>query len=206
MHQLRKTATGIALLSIAFAGLPNEASAQRLERGAILVATPSLGDTSFVESVVLVLDHSDENGSIGLIINRPTNLTPSQVFPDTGTNTYDGTVFYGGPVTPTRAFLLLRQPSDADPEERLVPILDGVYLSGGFESLAALDAASQTSSRVRIYAGHARWGPGQLDAELAAGAWTLARSNAGLVFRETPLGLWQELQASTTRQEIVRAD
>ena len=181
----------------------SDALAQRLERGAILVASPSLSDTSFFETVVLVLDHSDEDGSVGVIINRPTSLAPLQVFADSGISDYTGTVFYGGPVTPTRALLLFREPAAGD--EGLVPIFDGVYLSGRFEPLAAMDATGRSQSRTRIYAGHARWGPGQLAAEVSAGAWILMRADAAIVFGDSPLALWRDLQAATGPREIAQA-
>jgi putative transcriptional regulator len=178
------------------------ALAQRLERGAILVATPSIGDTSFVETVILLLDHT-QDGSIGVIINRPTNLAPRQVFPDSGIDEYAGTVFYGGPVLPTRAFVLLRDPDPVG--DGVVPILDGVYLSGGFEVVTALEPAERSQSRLRVYAGHARWGGGQLAAEVAAGAWAIERADVATIFSDAPLDLWRQLQTSATRKDLVRA-
>lgn len=175
--------------------------AQRLERGAILVSTPTIGDTSFLETVILLLDHA-QDGSIGVIINRPTNLAPRQVFPDSGVEAYAGTVFYGGPVLPTRAFVLLRDPDVG--ADGVVQIVDGVYLSGGFEVVADLEPAERSDSRVRVYAGHARWGPGQLAAEVAAGAWAIVRPAAATIFSDTPLALWGRLQASAERQDLVQ--
>lgn len=199
---LRNASLGAALLASFVVG-PN-AVAQRLERGAILVATPSLSDSTFTETVILLLDNNEESGSIGLVINRPTNLALRQVFPDSGIDEYAGTIFYGGPVLATRPFLLLRGP--LAPSDGLVPILDEVYLSGGFEPIASYDDARRSERNLRIYAGHARWGAGQLAAEVAAGAWAVVRPDAAHVFSETPLALWRELQATTGRQDLVRAD
>lgn len=180
----------LSLLCAFAAGL---ASAQTLDRGTLLVATPALEGTSFEDTVLLVLHH-DDDGALALMINRPTNLGPGEVFSEAAPYAdYTGPVFFGGPITPTRGYMLLRR------NERLseanVEILRGVFLSGDFQNLADLPAAERNNTRLRFYAGHAQWGPGQLDAEVAAGGWELLRGRAEWVFSSDPLALWRELQA-----------
>jgi putative transcriptional regulator len=169
------------------------AAAQSLDRGALLVATPALEGTTFEGTVLLVLHHDDE-GALALMINRPTNLGPGEVFSDAVSYAdYAGKVFFGGPITPTRGYMLLRR--NARLSESNVEILRGVYLSGDFENLADLSTDERSFGRLRFYAGHAQWGPGQLDTEVAAGAWELLRGRPEWIFSPDPLALWRELQA-----------
>jgi putative transcriptional regulator len=191
------------ILSLLCALAAGMASAQTLDRGALLVSTPALEGTSFEDTVLLVLHH-DDDGALALMINRPTNLGPSAVFGEAEAYAdFMGPVFFGGPITPTRGYMLLRR------NERLseanVEILRGVFLSGDFQNLADVPANERNNNRLRFYAGHAQWGPGQLDAEVAAGGWNVLRGRAEWVFSSDPLALWRELQAvGSSGSEIAR--
>jgi putative transcriptional regulator len=193
----------VLLIGLLCASAASPTVAQSLDRGTLLVATPALAGTSFEDTVLLVLHH-DDDGALALMINRPTSLGPGDVFNEASPfPDYAGPVFFGGPITPTRGYLLLRR------NERLsesnVEIVRGVFLSGDFQNLADLPADQRNNGRIRFYAGHAQWGPGQLDAEVAAGAWEILRGRAEWIFSSDPLALWRELQAVDTRGgEIAR--
>lgn len=176
----------LAAVWLAAAG---SAAAQPAEQGSLLVASPTMPDPSFSESVLLLLRH-DENGSLGVLINRPTTLAPSAVFDElTALAGYDGTLFYGGPVLPTRLLLLLRHPPPALTEG--VPVFGDVFVSGDPSLLERADGWVGRSSDLRLYAGHMAWEPEQLDAEIAAGHWTVVDGRADQVFSDQPLELWQ---------------
>jgi putative transcriptional regulator len=155
--------------------------------GRLLVATPALTDPNFDRSVVLLLDH-DEEGSLGVVINRPTPVDVEDVLPDWAKlATAPAVVFQGGPVAMDSALCLAAIPGGAEPA--------GFRLVHGVAGLIDLDTpAGQLAADVgslRIFAGYAGWGPGQLEGELADGAWYVVESEPGDAFSADPERLWR---------------
>jgi putative transcriptional regulator len=188
---------GAALLALAFG-----AHAQQVTGGTFLVASPELSDPNFSHTVVLIL-RKDDNGTIGIVINRVTSLAPAKVFPElaTGLGSYTGTLYRGGPVGPSRVLFLVRGLAAATvqgPE-----ILDKVFLSGDQDALGELTRLADGANDLRIYAGHAEWTAGQLESEIKRGGWTVVQATADLVFAEKPQALWEQL---AKRGEGVTAD
>ncbi|MBC7792331.1 MAG: YqgE/AlgH family protein [Clostridia bacterium] len=147
-----------------------------------LIAVPQLGDPNFNRGVVFILEHGDE-GSMGLIINRPGTLDLA-AFASTQSMTFRGNgssqVFQGGPVQTDRAFIL-HASQHRGPETE--DVMDSTRLSYSLESLKAIvDAPPE---KLRIFLGYAGWGPGQLAKEVTAGAWLIAPATEELIF-ETP--------------------
>lgn len=178
-------------LLVALALCAGAAHAQAPAAGSLLVATPDIGDSNFAETVLLVIHHG-EDGSLGIFLNRPTNLEPERLFPDAPRlESYDGQLFLGGPIAPKQPLLLLRGAPPAGVEGP--PVLADVYLSADPLVLEALPEERIDPASARIYAGHAAWGPGQLEAEIAAGGWTVVEGSAEIVFTEAPLELWRQL-------------
>lgn len=163
--------------------------------GQLLVATPALGDSTFERSVVLVLDH-DEDGALGVVINRPTPVGVAEVLPVwQPLATEPGVLFQGGPVALDSALGLALANQDGEPLgfRRVVDRVGLVDLDVPPEVLAA------EVSRLRIFAGYAGWGAGQLEDELAEGAWYVVparlggdgRDDPGDAFSEAPEELWR---------------
>ncbi len=91
--------------------MPSEALAGRL-----LVATPVLGDPNFRRTVVLVVEHESEQGTLGVVLNRPTKVPVGQVLePWTELATDPSVVFTGGPVAPKSALALAHVPGTGEP-------------------------------------------------------------------------------------------
>ena len=179
--------------------LAGAAEAQTPASGSLLVATGELTDRNFAESVLLIIHHG-EDGTLGILINRPTSLRPAAVFADIpAIEGYDGTLFLGGPVGPNQLLMLLRAP----PAGMLdgPPVVGDVYVSADPAGLDALGEAPADASRVRLYAGHAAWGPGQLETEIGAGAWRVVAGRAEWVFAAEPLDLWRQL--ARERAELI---
>jgi putative transcriptional regulator len=166
--------------------------------GRLLVATPALGDSNFERSVVLVLDH-DEDGALGIVINRPTPVDVAEVLPVwQPLATEPGVLFQGGPVALDSALGLALVPGEGEDEplgwRRVVGRLGLVDLDVPPEVLAA------EVTRLRIFAGYAGWGAGQLEDELAEGAWYVVEArfgaggdDAGDPFSEAPEDLWRQV-------------
>lgn len=166
----------------------------------LLVAARDLPDSNFSETVVLLLDY-DERGALGLIINRPIDMAPAELLPDVrGLHDYRGTVYVGGPVLMTRMFVLFRS-SRTPPDAK--HIFDDVYMSASRTVLENMSGPLPDSSALRLYAGYAGWGAGQLNSEIARGDWHLIPADTDLVFSEEPDGVWEKLLPR--RRSIVAA-
>jgi len=136
-------------------------------RGKLLVASPGLRDF-FRRTVVLVLEHSDD-GAVGLVLNRPSETTVDDAVPDLPVLVDpDDVVHLGGPVGPDSVIVLGRFD---DPDEAASIVLDDLGVVNPEVESPALRA-------VRVYAGHAGWGPGQLDGELEHDAWIVEPAQA----------------------------
>ncbi len=191
-----------ALVAIAALGIGALAGAQEIGNGTLLVASPDLADPNFSHSVVLVLRH-DDNGAIGVVINRLTSLAPAKVFPELADTlgTYPGKLYRGGPLAPSRLLYLVRGLAAATvngPE-----ILDKVFLAADPDSLPEILRFATGPDEFRMFAGHAEWMAGQLESEVKHGAWRIVPASAEVVFSDKPTKLWDQL---STRADQVTAD
>lgn len=175
---------GLAWCAAALAQAPREAAL-------LLVADPQLSDPNFHQSVVLVMRHEGIAGPIGVVLNRPSPVTLAQAFPDvTALAGLEDKVYIGGPVARQALFFVFRA---ATPPADAVAIAEGVYFDWRGERLRQLLAREQPAEGLRVYAGHAAWAPGQLEAEVARGFWKSARPDDRALFAARPETLWPEL-------------
>ncbi|MER6998497.1 YqgE/AlgH family protein [Streptomyces sp. NPDC000410] len=157
--------------------------------GRLLVATPALADPNFDRAVVLLLDHDDE-GSLGVVLNRPTPVGVGDILePWASLAGEPGVVFQGGPVSLDSALGLAVIPGDEGPLgwRRVYGAIGLVDLEAPPELLAS------ALGSLRIFAGYAGWGPGQLEDELSDGAWYVVESEPGDVSSPRPEGLWRSV-------------
>lgn len=157
-------------------------------KGVFLVAKDEIGGP-FYRSVVLVLAHGEE-GTVGLIVNRTTDIPLSEAMPDLGEDaSYE--LYFGGPVGLEGLLFLFR--SDDPPDEDADHVMEDVYYSGDRDLLEELVDAEVESDELHLFLGHAGWAPGQLDGELARGSWDVVPADAFTVFSKDPDLLWHEL-------------
>ncbi|MFI2366845.1 YqgE/AlgH family protein [Streptomyces sp. NPDC018833] len=155
--------------------------------GRLLVATPALTDPNFDRAVVLLLDHDDE-GSLGVVLNRPTPVGVGDVLePWAALAGEPGVVFQGGPVSLDSALGVAVIPGDEGPLgwRRVYGAIGLVDLEAPPELLGS------ALGSLRIFAGYAGWGPGQLETELREGAWYVVESEPGDVSSPRPEKLWR---------------
>jgi len=178
----------LALVAAALAGLlPVSDGGPAI--GKLLIARPQL--TGFFGGTVIVLVDHSETGSLGLIVNRPLELSVAELLPDLeGASQHHEHGWLGGPVAQTQLLLLVHA---ASPPAGAARVLDGVYVSGSEGTLRALLAKAPKEGEFRAYVGYAGWAPGQLEAEIADGDWLLAPGDAAAVFAKEPAKLWQRL-------------
>lgn len=164
-------------------------------KGMLLLATPALTDPNFRDGVVLVCHHDDE-GSMGLIINRPQHITIGAVLDDLklghGAGGLNLPTFEGGPVDPFRGFVL----HDArHVYESTLQITPEVHLTTSRDILEEL-AEKRGPDAYMLVLGYAGWGAGQLQEEINRNDWLIAPSSGDIVFR-VPIEQRWSISAST---------
>jgi putative transcriptional regulator len=159
-------------------------------QGRLLVAAPSLVDPNFARAVVLLLAHGDQ-GALGLVLNRPTRTSLAASLPEWDELASQPTVvFAGGPVT-EGTICLARLRSDVSvPGSGYLP-LRGPLGTVDLDSDPVLVAPG--IERLRVFAGYAGWGPGQVEAELAQDAWWVVDVDDTDVFTTDPTELWKRV-------------
>jgi putative transcriptional regulator len=153
--------------------------------GQLLVAGPALVDPNFARTVVLVAAHSEEGG-MGVILNRPTHTRVGEALPDLdGLLEPDDVVHEGGPVATQGVVVLAEFDEPELAAARFAADLGFVGLDRDPAEVAA------GVRRARAFAGHAGWGPGQLDTELEEeGGWIVAPFEREDAFGTGAAELW----------------
>lgn len=153
-------------------------------KGQLLLASPALFDPSFRRTVVLVTEHTEE-GAAGLVLNRPSETAVADAVPDLlPLVSEEERVYVGGPVQESAVLVLAEF---EDPEEAALLVVDDVgFLPGDGD----FDLLAGATRRVRVFAGYAGWGPGQLEAELEESSWIVGSSPAPELFPELEDDLW----------------
>lgn len=155
-------------------------------RGHLLISGGSMDDPNFRHTVVLVGEHNAD-GALGVVLNRALNVTVGQVFPPLSDLVGPGEfLFQGGPVQPESAVLLaeLSHPELAD-----VPVFGPIgFLVGDISA-----EVRPNIIRARLFAGYSGWGPGQLEAEMAADSWIVDPARVDDVFTDAPELLWSRV-------------
>lgn len=161
-----------------------------IRSGDLLVASVGITDGVFDGSVVLILD-ADESGTVGVVLNRVSPIDLSTALPewaDLATAPYRA--FDGGPVSPEGAICLAEPfPLDDDP-----PGWRPVFARVGLLSLDTPPEIARGSYRkLRVFAGYAGWGQGQLEEELGFGMWHVVPAQSADVFDDDPSTLWRRV-------------
>jgi putative transcriptional regulator len=158
-------------------------------RGHLLIASPKILDENFRRTVVYMAEHSEE-GAMGLVLNRPAEATAREAVPDLRwlVDGDDEGVWMGGPVAASSVIVL----AEFEEPDRAALLIDGDL---GFvpADIEDRDAFAAGVRRARIFAGHAGWGPGQLEAELEEDSWILEPARRADVFTADPEALWSEV-------------
>jgi len=189
--------TLIALLAMP-APAQQEFLSTSVKKGVLLVASPSLSDPNFHQTVLFILEHG-RGGTVGLVLNRPTNVLLSEALPDlTVLKRTTHRLFAGGPVEQTQLVLLFRL-TQLLPDTR--QIIAGIYV-GTPRVLERIMTQPKPTETFRAFVGFAGWAPGQLEHEMLEGAWGVLPSDTFNIFDKDPATLWLDsisrLQAPKT--------
>ena len=166
-----------------------------------LVATRSLSDPIFEQTVVLMLPPATNLPLVvGFIINKPTGVRVQKLFPNApALRKHDETAYFGGPVELTEPALLLRA---MRPGAEVTSIFEDISVTINPASVAGILKDSDPAKDLRILLGRAQWTPEQLHAEIMEGAWYVVPAQAKLVFSRDPGAMWRTLVQHAELQEV----
>jgi putative transcriptional regulator len=180
-----------ALLLFSGSSWPGPAGDAKPLTAILLIARGDLPDSSFADSIVLVMNNLAP-GPVGIIINRPMPVPVSRLFPDLKRLAQvRDKVYFGGPVDFGSVWFLFRA---AAPPEHAIQACDGVYLSADRQLLLQLLGRSKPMDGLRIFLGHAGWAPGQLEAEIERRDWTSKRAEMEAIFSGKSEHPWPSTQ------------
>ena len=171
----------------------------RLQPGLFLYAAPGLPETRFAETVVLLIEHGPD-GSMGLVVNRPTDVPVREALEDVAeARRTDLPLYWGGPVQSEAVLALVRLPR---PSPGARTVLPDVHLTGDMADVRQVLNGKDPQGALRVYSGYSGWTAGQLPAEIRAGVWVLDRADAASVFDPDPSTVWPRVHLILDRLEV----
>lgn len=165
-------------------------------RGKLLLSAPNLFDPNFRRTVLLIAEHT-EVGAMGVVLNRPAEVTVGEAVPDLDwlVPSHADPVYAGGPVA-TDSVVVLADFQKPDLAAALI-VGDVGFVPAATDDPKELAAAVRRS---RVFAGHAGWGPGQLDAEMDENSWIVEPAQPDDVFADDPDELWAAVMRRKGRE------
>ncbi len=170
-----------------------------------LIASPPLGDPNFDRTVVLLALHSD-GGALGFVVNREASMNLGKLLElagyGAGVSSSAATVYMGGPVQPSSGWILCVDPSLKGDDNGVIAVGDRIRVTSSRLAFDALARATETRKpgeidprRRTVLLGYSGWGPGQLEGEIAAGAWLPVPLDEGVLFDVAPEDRWEQAYA-----------
>lgn len=160
--------------------------------GRLLVATTGLLDPNFFRTVVLVCRYDAGRGTLGIVLNRPTEIEVGKVIPKIASGREER-LWVGGPVDGRTLWALHQR---ADLPQRGDEVLDGVFFGAHprmIRRLLRTNAPDADGGIFRLFVGYAGWSAGQLEGEIEEGAWRIVPAGAPALFTGGHAGLWGEM-------------
>ena len=207
MNQTLPTRSRLALLlgvllTIAWPGVlyaeqPEQVPDVPAASGFLLVASKQMADSRFRKTVILVSKHGN-TGHVGVIVNRPLDVTLDRVFPENPA-AKNFTLFEGGPVLPKQISYLVRGSVFV---KGALALSENIYLAYDLPLLGELLNGKRDYKDLRVVHGMATWAPKQLEYEIKLGDWYVVPLEDADIFDRPPAELWQELYRRATRIEV----
>ncbi len=154
-------------------------------KGKLLLSEPLMGDYYFGRSVVLLVEHNEE-GSFGVILNKPVSAKFNEVvdgFPE-----YNSDIYIGGPVETNKLYYLHTFGNEV---EEAIEVSNGIFWGGNLETVKELIYTGKANDRnIRFFIGYSGWGASQIDSELKRNSWIVTRPGHELIFDIRPTEMW----------------
>ena len=196
----RIVAAVLLVTALAQAQAPLGQSGSALAKGKLLVARESLFDPNFARTVVLLIDYG-ETGASGVVLNRPSPFEVDHILPDLEwSSQVKEPVYIGGPVAVTRALMLYSTDREHEGSQH---VFGAVHAGWDVALLESLVTKPLPNEKFRIYAGHAGWAAGQLEAEVERLGWYVFPATLSEVFTADEDGLWRSF-IKRTRTRIAQ--
>ena len=165
-----------------------------LGAGKLLVASRDLPDPSFAKTVILLVQY-DEDGVVGLILNRRSKVPVSRVLDEVaGAKQRPDPVYAGGPVGRTEVLALVRA---RRPSGDAKHVFGDIFVVSTKEAMEKTFAGAADADTVHVYLGYSGWTAPQLEHELDLGAWYIFPGSAKAVFDSDPASLWDRFIRET---------
>jgi putative transcriptional regulator len=164
--------------------------------GKLLVAGRGMGDPRFAGTVILLV-HYDQDGVVGLVLNRRTAVPLSEVLDLKTAKDRSDPVYVGGPVQPAAAFALFQSPAKIEKAENIFADVNWISDKGTFEKTLS---ARPDPKVFHVYLGYAGWTQAQLRSEVQMGAWFVFPADTAAVFNSDPGSLWLQMIQRTESQ------
>jgi putative transcriptional regulator len=185
-----ESVAGGSLISIAITPAEPGTNTGEPDRGMFLVARRALDNSHFGQSVVYLVEHG-EDGTLGLIVNRSSDISLFEAVPDIEDKLVTAhALYYGGPVGLPMILMLIRSESAT---KGMAHVANDVYISSDRRVLDEVLAAKKPASEVHFYIGHSGWAAGQLDSELERGSWHVVAADTEVIFSGETDSLWKRL-------------
>lgn len=170
-------------------------------QGSLLISEPFLLDSYFKRAVVLLSEHDDQ-GTLGFILNKPTDVRLNDAvedFPE-----FDAPLYFGGPVETDTLFYIHTL---GEKLKGAKPIVNGIWWGGDYDQLKFLiDTHQIRPEQIRFYAGYSGWEPKQLEGELKEKAWLVSNANKMFTFFDNPKVLWSQVLRSMGNEYAILAN
>ena len=168
-----------------------------LRKGIFLIADPRLKDPNFSQTVILLCEHNDQ-GSLGVVVNRPTLLKVAEAIPNIKALSSTSNVIYSGGPVQTHQVMTLCRTTEQIPDSKYVG--DGMYLGGTLQALEDMLSSKASGTSIRAYMGYAGWSSNQLESELEESSWKVVPANQKFVFDIEPSEVWPTLLATLGKE------
>jgi len=156
-------------------------------KGRLLLSEPFMGDYYFGRSVILLAEHNEE-GSVGVILNKPAIAGFNEVLKDFPE--FDSPVYIGGPVETNSLFYIH---TIGEQIEGSVEINSGLFWGGDIEAIKEMILLKMIKPNdIRFYIGYSGWGEDQLKSELERNSWLVAPADKDSIFNTDPLAMWNK--------------
>lgn len=157
-----------------------------VQQGDLLIAEPFLEGEEFTRSVVLLCEHSDENGSFGLILNKQSELNVPEVVESLHTNQ---PLYIGGPVEKNTLHFL----HTFSTIKNSIKLGDTLFWGGDYDQIKLLDLQGDLNpTNIRFFMGYSGWGKNQLKREIKEESWIISTFNLSQIFTTHSNNLWEE--------------